>query len=215
MESQLAKVIVIRHWLILGALSILSSSSVFAPPVWAQTKHIDFTLSSKSNQTAETREIDFTLSSESNQTFSALMEQAEFLATSFIKQEFAENPSTTKISVSILGFRNGQEAPLLFSKVSRSDWQRQPRIQQWTRYFSSSAVLLGFNKPQIQQSTSAPSPVISTQQSTSTPSRVISTQQSTSTPSPVISTQQSTSAPSRSTFNPTGVSLEEGDPGFR
>ena len=192
----------IRHYSIMCTLSILSSLGVLAPPVWAQTRQIDFTPSSESNQTAGTRQIDFTLRAESNQTFTALMQQAEVLAKSLVERGFAESPSITELSVNILGERNGQEVPLLFSRVSRSNWQKQPSIRQWTRYLGSSAVLLGFKKPQVQQSNS---PVY----------RGTSTRQPTSPPSPGTSAQPPTSPPSPGTSVPSGASLEENDPGYR
>lgn len=186
------------NWSILGAVSILSSLGMFAPPAWAETKQIDFTLSSQSNQT-----------------FAVLMQQAKFLATSFIEQGFAESPGITEISVSILGERNGQQARLLFSTVSRSDWQRQPKIQEWTRYFGSSASLLGFKKPQVQQFASPASEGTFVQQSTPPTSEGNSVQQSTSSTSGSTSTQQSTSPLSAGTSTPTRARLEEDEPNYR
>ena len=203
----------IRHYSIMCALSILSSLGVLAPPVWAQTRQIDFTPSSASNQTAGTRQIDFTLRSENNQTFTALMQQAEVLAKSLIERGFAESPDTTELSVNILGERDGQEVPLLFSRVSRSDWQKQPSIRQWTRYLGTSAELLGFKKPQVQQSNSPVYRGTSTQPPTSPPSGT-STQPPTSPPSGT-STQPPTSPPSSGTSVPSGASLEENDLGYR
>jgi len=145
---------IINQGSILGTLALLISLGMFAPSARAETKQIDVTPSSQSLQTAEVRQVEFTLRADSYQTFSALIQQAEFLAKSLIEQGFAQNPSPKRISVKILGERNGQEAPLLFSEVSRSDWQRQPNVQYWSKNFSTSAVLLGFSKPELQQSTS-------------------------------------------------------------
>ena len=203
----------IRHYSIMCALSILSSLGVLAPPVWAQTRQIDFTPSSD-NQTAGTRQIDFTLRAESNQTFTALMQQAEVLAKSLIERGFAESPSITELSVNILGERNGQEVPLLFSRVSRFNWQKQPSIRQWTRYLGTSAELLGFKKTQVQQSNSPVYRGNSTRQPTSPPSPRTSTQPPTF-PSSGTSTQPPTLPPSPGTSAPSGASLEENDPGYR
>jgi len=142
----------IHHRIVLGAVSIFSSLGMFTLTVSAENKQSNFTHSSQFNQTSQSSQINFTLKVESNQSFTDLMQQAESLATSALEQGFAENPSIAEISISILAERNGQEAPLLFSKVSRPDWQRQPKIRQWTKYFASSATLLGFLKPQVQQS---------------------------------------------------------------
>lgn len=99
---------------------------------------------------AETKSLDFTLSSNGNQTFITLMQQAESLASNLIEQGFAEKSSVTEVFVTIIGERNGQQVPLLFSKVSRSDWQTEPKVQRWTRYSAKAAALLGFNEMQSQ-----------------------------------------------------------------
>lgn len=192
----------IHHWIILGAVSILSGLGVFVPAAQAELKQVDFTPSSQSNQTSEISQINFTLSSESSRTFAGLIQQAESLATRLINRGFAESPGITEISVSILGERNGQEVPLLFSTVSRSDWQKQPRIQQWTRYFGNSAVLLGFLKPQVQQSPSPTSGGTTIQQSPPPTSEDTTIQQS---PPPT----------SEDTSKPSGARREERDPGYR
>jgi hypothetical protein len=118
----------LRHWSILGASAIICWS--FATPAVAETKRIEHTLRSQPDQT-----------------FATLMQEAETLATNLVEQGFAED-SVTEVSVNILGERHGQQVPLLSSRVSRTDWQKQPGIQQWTRYFRTSGVLLGFFKPE-------------------------------------------------------------------
>lgn len=233
----------IHHWIILGTVSILSGLGVFVPPARTEIKQVDFTPSSQSNQTSEISQINFTLSSQSSQTFVGLIQQAESLATSLINRGFAESPGITEISVSILGERNGQEVPLLFSRVSRSDWQRQPGIQQWTRYFNTSAVLLGFLKPQLQQSTSPTFEDTFTQQSPPPTSEDNSIQQSSppvpggttrqQSPSPTFENnsiqqspppvsggttttiQQSPPPTSEDTSKPSRARREERDPGYR
>ncbi len=108
--------------------------------------------------------------------------------------------------MTILGDRQGQQVPLLFSRVSRSDWQQQPTIRQWTRYFATSAVLLGFNQPQRNSAPPAPS----------TPSTPINRSV---TPTPTTPTnsvpQAAPPSPTNAPPAPSGASLEETDPGFR
>ncbi len=96
---------------------------------------------------AEDKQISYTLNAD-NGSYQALTQQAESLAEKLIKQAFAQNPQLTEVAVSIIGEHNGQEVPLLAAKVSRANWQANPKIQAWTRYFSASAVLLGFNQVQ-------------------------------------------------------------------
>lgn len=127
--------------------------------VWAMILVVSsfgsITLSSCTNATpvkAETKQSNFTLRADSNQTFETLVQQAESLASKLIKQGFAEKSSVTEVSVTIMGERNGQEVPLLLSRVSRSSWQTEPKIQRWSRYFDT-AMLLGFLQPQNPQNT--------------------------------------------------------------
>lgn len=129
----------IGHWFFVGLLSIfLSNLGAIASPAWAESR-----------QTV-------TLSSQGNQTFVGLMQQAEALVENLVEQAFAQSPSLTEVSITIVGEHNGQEVPLLFSRVSRSNWQKEPRVQPWTRYASNSAILLGFLKPKIPQSITKP-----------------------------------------------------------
>lgn len=150
----------IANWRILSILSVVASCSILASPMRVVSQPTN-----SSNQIAETKEMALTIVPETKQTFAALMQQAESMATNAIEQEFAQNSQTTEITVSILGERNGQEAPLLLTKVSRADWQKQPQLAQWTQHFNSSAVLLGFSKPQRQQPT-AGSPANTSRSST-------------------------------------------------
>ncbi len=100
---------------------------------------------------AETKQSDFTLRAEGNQTFETLVQQAESLASKSIKQGFAGKSSVTEVSVMIMGERNGQEVPLMFSRVSRYSWRTEPKIKRWSIYFDRAAILLGFVKPQSPQ----------------------------------------------------------------
>jgi hypothetical protein len=76
-----------------------------------------------------------------------LVQAAEKKATSLVDQEFKRDPKVTDLLVSGIAERDGLEAPLLTSRVSRSNWRTEPDIQRWSRYYSVSAFLLGFNKP--------------------------------------------------------------------
>ncbi len=101
---------------------------------------------------ATTQQLTFTLNTVGNQRFEDLMQEAESLTQATIEQTFASSPETTQIEVKVLGERNGQEVPLLFTSVSRTGWQQEPRLQPWTRYFSrASMTLLGFLQLQPNQ----------------------------------------------------------------
>ncbi len=92
--------------------------------------------------------------------------------------------------------------PLLFSRVSRARWQLQPIIRQWTKYFGTSAVLLGFNKPE-----KMPSP--QNQPTPSTPGTRSVTRATPNNSVPPTPTSPN-NAPVAS-----GASLEETDLGYR
>jgi hypothetical protein len=210
-----------RHWSILIAIPILSSFIIDLRAVGSETQQIEFAPNSQGRQDAQTRQINFTLNTQSAQTFADLMQQAELVATNLIRQGFAQNPSVKEMSVSILAERNGQEVPLLMSKVARPDWHKQPIVPQWTRYFYSSAVLLGFLNP-----SSEPSPPSEpgAKQFPSTPAQPPSQPTPTSgqptppaaSPSPTPKTPPAPpSSPASETSRPGGASLEENDPGYR
>lgn len=121
-----------------GLAAITALSFINANPAWAETKFGNFTISS-----------------DGNHNFQLLVQQAETLATNLIEQHFAENSSVTEVSVTVVGEHNGQEVPLLFTRVSRSDWQTEPKFKSWTKYFDRADVLLGFLNPQNSRSNSS------------------------------------------------------------
>ncbi|WP_009632523.1 hypothetical protein [Synechocystis sp. PCC 7509] len=179
-----------------AAIFIFSLSAIF--PVKAQRL-------AQVNPANSPRQIDVTLKTQENQTFNQLIQQAELEAMSLIEQEFATNSSITEIAVTILGDRQGQQVPLLFSRVSRTDWQQQPIIRQWTKYFATSAVLLGFNQPQR-------TPAPPAQNIPRTPLNPPITP----TPSPTNSVPQAAPiSPNNAPPAASGASLEETDPGYR
>ncbi len=191
-----------RKFVGVGAILLLSMGNL---PVKAQVEPI--------NLSNSTRQIDVTLKTTEGQTFNQLIQQAEIQAVSLIEQEFANDSSIAEIAVTILGDRQGQQVPLLFSKVSRTDWQQQPIIGQWTKYFATSAVLLGFNQP---QKTPAPQtqPIPNTQNNNLPPT---SPRPSSLPPAPPIPNNSRPPTPSPNNAPPAsgGASLEETDPGYR
>ena len=205
-----------RYQKILSPLAICLMSFSAIAPVKAQIE--------QTNPAASTQQIDVTLKTQNNQTFNQLIQQAEVQAVDLIEQEFATNPKVTEIAVNILGDRQGQQVPILSSRVSRSNWQQQPIISQWTKYFTTSAVLLGFNQPQKtpttqQQSTPSNPPTPSASQAQSTPSNppVPSAPQPSSPSGATPSNSTSSTPPSPNNAAPAsgGASLEESDPGYR
>lgn len=118
------------------ALVLLCSLSGAVPPVLASVPQFDATLAV-----------------EPDQSYSALVGQAEQMADRLVQQGF-QNPTATEVTIRILGERGGTVAPLLYLRVSRGDWQRQPRVQTWASYFGMARMLLGFipaqgNQPSV------------------------------------------------------------------
>lgn len=94
---------------------------------------------------AQTIERSFLLNSDGNASFEVLLQEAQDLVQTSIEQQFAENPNITEVSITVLGENQGQVVPILRSKVTRSQWQHDSRVERWTKYFvTSSAKLLGF-----------------------------------------------------------------------
>ncbi len=120
---------------------------------------INFT-SSTSIALAETKERYLSLDSDSSQSFANLVQQAEDLAKESIAQEFQENPGLTEVTTIVTATRNRQVVPVLRSRVSRNEWQKDSRIEQWTRYFADAKYLLGFTEGNISSSNSGPSQTI-------------------------------------------------------
>lgn len=125
----------------LTLINILLLSMVLVPP--------NITNATQANK----NESLVTIATNNNQTFATLIQQAELLASKSIEQKFLETQDVTEVSVTVVGERNGQEVPLLFAKVSRFDWQAEPKIQHWAKYFGGAEVLLGFLEPKPQTRT--------------------------------------------------------------
>mgnify|MGYP003402612240 FL=1 len=109
---------------------------------------------------AETKESYLTLDSDGSQSFANLVQQAEDLAKELIAQEFQNNPGLTEITIIVTADRSRQIVPVLRSRVSRRDWQKDSRIEQWTRYFADAKYLLGFREGNISSANSGPGQVI-------------------------------------------------------
>ncbi|MEG3842680.1 hypothetical protein [Microcoleus sp. herbarium14] len=107
---------------------------------------------------AETKERYLTIDSDGSQSFAGLVQQAEDLAALSIAREFQENPGLTEVTIVITADRSRQRVPVLRSRVSRSQWQKDSRIEQWTRYFADAKLLLGFRDGNISPANSGPSP---------------------------------------------------------
>ncbi|MGD1807517.1 hypothetical protein ACP6PL_19050 [Dapis sp. BLCC M126] len=84
------------------------------------------------------------IESNNNNSYKSLVEQAENLAQKKINQEFTNNSEITEITITILGERRSQIVPVIRSTVSREEWQNNPKIDNFTRYFADAKLLLKF-----------------------------------------------------------------------
>ena len=109
---------------------------------------------------AEAKETYLTLNSDDSQSFAGLVQQAEDLAALSIAREFQENPALTEVTIIITADRSRQRVPVLRSRVSRSQWQKNSRIELWTRYFADAQYLLGFRDSYISSANSGRSQTI-------------------------------------------------------
>lgn len=105
---------------------------------------------------AETKKTSQLIDSNNNNSYKILVKQAEDLAKNTVNQEFQNNPEITEITVTILGERDSQIVPVLRLTVSRSEWQKNPDIDEFTRYFADAKFLLKFENNSTATSDSQP-----------------------------------------------------------
>lgn len=111
-------------------------------------------ITTKSIVLAETKETSILIDSNNNNSYKILVKQAENLAKNAVTQEFKNHPEITEISVSVLGERSSQIVPVLRLTVSRSEWQKNPDIDNFTRYFADAKLLLKFQSNSTETSDS-------------------------------------------------------------
>jgi hypothetical protein len=73
---------------------------------------------------------------------SDLTAQAELLVGKAINDRFGQNSDLFTIQVVVAGDRNGEIIPILTTTVSRTQWQENPQVHAWTKYYSASQALL-------------------------------------------------------------------------
>ena len=105
---------------------------------------------------AETKKTSQLIDSNDNNSYKILVKKAENLAEDTVNQEFKNNPEITEITVTILGERQSQIVPVLRLTVSRSEWQKNPDIDEFTRYFADAKFLLKFDNNGTATSDSQP-----------------------------------------------------------
>lgn len=70
-----------------------------------------------------------------------LISQAESMVSREINHYFDANPGLTEVEVVVLGNSNGNVIPILATSVSRTQWQVNPLVSAWTKYYEAHALL--------------------------------------------------------------------------
>ncbi|MBD0335555.1 MAG: hypothetical protein ICV62_08700 [Cyanobacteria bacterium Co-bin13] len=68
--------------------------------------------------------------------------QAELMASDSINRYFSQSASPSEVEVVVVGDRHGEIVPILTTAVSRTQWQENPRVSAWARYYNASHALL-------------------------------------------------------------------------
>ena len=74
--------------------------------------------------------------------YDSLIMQAESLANREIARQFEQNPTLTEVQVVVNYDYNGEIAPILAIRVSRSQWQETPQATAWANFYNASYSLL-------------------------------------------------------------------------
>ncbi|MGD1949044.1 MAG: hypothetical protein ACFB14_05295 [Leptolyngbyaceae cyanobacterium] len=86
-----------------------------------------------------------------------LISQAESMVSQEIVRYFDSDPSLAEVEIVVLGSRNGDIVPVLTTTVSRTQWQENPQISAWTKYYSSYALIRRHDSQPPTQVAAAPS----------------------------------------------------------
>lgn len=95
---------------------------------------------------AETKRLDISLYRQSDEPYEALINRAEAATSQAVRESFEQGTQVTDVSVTVVGHHMGAIAPVLSLDVNRSEWQRNPNVQSWSKYFMSARSLLRFDE---------------------------------------------------------------------
>lgn len=100
-----------------------------------------------------------------------LIRGAESMVSQTINRHFDINPGLAEIEVVVLGNRNGDVIPVLTTAVSRTQWQENPQVSAWSKYYSAYALIRRHDRQPTQVAT------VASRRSTSyTPSQAVAVQ---------------------------------------
>lgn len=91
---------------------------------------------------AETPNFVIEISVDAQTLYSDLITQAESLVSDAINRQFGQDPNLPISQIVVMGDRNGEIIPILTTTVSRAQWQENPQVNAWTKYYGASYALL-------------------------------------------------------------------------
>ncbi len=72
------------------------------------------------------------------ESFDTLVQRSEIVARAAIQRSFDVDVLITDVVITVVGDNQGIAIPILMVPVSRNDWQANPDVRAWARYFEAS-----------------------------------------------------------------------------
>lgn len=105
---------------------------------------------------AETSRLDVSLNRQPNEDYEDLLKRAEAAARAAAQKNFAEQKQVDDLAITIVGHHQGEVAPLLTLGVSRSQWQSNPDVKNWSTYYPNARSLLRFDQDLAESNSNQP-----------------------------------------------------------
>lgn len=87
---------------------------------------------------AYTSRLSLFLVRQSGENFATLVQRSEIVARAAIQRSFDADVLMTDVVITVVGDNQGISVPILMVPVSRSEWQSNPDVRAWARYFEAS-----------------------------------------------------------------------------
>jgi hypothetical protein len=87
---------------------------------------------------AYTSRLSLFLVRQGGENFETLVQRSEIVARAAIQRSFDADVLMTDVVITVVGDNQGISVPILMVPVSRSEWQANPDVRAWARYFEAS-----------------------------------------------------------------------------
>lgn len=87
------------------------------------------------------------LNVQAGESYAAFLSRAEAVARAAVQRNFDRDVLISEAYIVVVGQRQGQTAPVLSVRVSRTQWRARPDSRRWATYLPSAKTLLGFGIP--------------------------------------------------------------------